>query len=104
MRWFWPTIKQQAALLRLFDEFGRVLCAGGNRLVDHHVFAGLQRLDADRRVQVVGQRNRDNVDVFARQQLFVVGDKSGTLNLSTASWPRSGETSATATTLAAGCF
>jgi hypothetical protein len=55
-------------------------------------------------MKIVGQRNRDNIDVFARQQLFVVGDKFRHVELIDGFLPRSGETSATATTLAAGCF
>jgi hypothetical protein len=69
--------QEQPALLRFFDQLRRVRCAGGDRLVDHDVFARLQGFDTDRRVQVVRQRNGNDVDVLACQQLFVVGDKFG---------------------------
>jgi len=67
--------EQALALLRRGHELRGITGVGRHGLVEHHVLAGAQGGEGDLGMQVVGQRDRDDVDIGAAQQLPVIGDE-----------------------------
>ena len=58
--------------MRRRHDFGSLLGVGGHRLLDHHVLACFERVDGDRRVQVVRQGDGDGVDVGLLEKFPIV--------------------------------
>ena len=67
--------QQPAALPGFGRELGGIPGVGRHRFVEHHVFAGFQRGERDRGVEVVWQRDGDDLDVVAAQHLAVIGEE-----------------------------